>query len=91
MTKAELITQMAQDAGITKVQAEKALKSFTTSVQKTLSKGDKVQMVGFGTFSTVERAAREGRNPSTGASITIPAKTAVKFKAGQSFVDAVNN
>lgn len=91
MTKAELITQMAQDAGITKVQAEKALKSFTTSVQETLSKGDKVQLIGFGTFSTTERAAREGRNPSTGAAMTIPAKTAVKFKAGQTFVDAVNN
>lgn len=90
MTKAQLIDAMAKDAGITKKQAELALKSFTESVKSTLQAKDKLSLVGFGTFSTSERAEREGRNPATGASMTIPAKTAVKFKAGKDLTDSLN-
>lgn len=90
MTKAQLIDAMAKDAGITKKQAELALKSFTESVKATLQAKDKLSLVGFGTFSTSERAEREGRNPATGASMTIPAKTAVKFKAGKDLTDSLN-
>lgn len=90
MTKAQLIDAMAKDAGITKKQAELALKSFTESVKSTLQAKDKLALVGFGTFSTSERAEREGRNPATGASMTIPAKTAVKFKAGKDLTDSLN-
>ena len=90
MTKAQLIDAMAKDAGITKKQAESALKSFTESVKATLQAKNKLSLVGFGTFSTSERAEREGRNPATGASMTIPAKTAVKFKAGKDLTDSLN-
>ena len=90
MTKVQLIDAMAKDAGITKKQAESALKSFTESVKATLQAKDKLSLVGFGTFSTSERAEREGRNPATGASMTIPAKTAVKFKAGKDLTDSLN-
>ncbi len=82
MNKTQLIEAMAADAGITKAQAKKALDSFMDNVSKTLKKGGKVTLIGFGTFSTVTRKAREGRNPATGAKIKIPAKTVVKFKAG---------
>ena len=90
MTKVQLIDAMAKDAGITKKQAESALKSFTESVKATLQAKDKLSLVGFGTFSTSERAEREGRNPATGASMTIPAKTAVKFKAGKDLTNSLN-
>ncbi len=83
MNKAELIAKIAEDAGITKTQANAALDSFTTTVQKTLKKGDKVTLVGFGTFSVTKRAARKGRNPQTGAEIKIKAKKVAKFKAGK--------
>ncbi len=82
MNKTQLIEAMAADAGISKAQAKKALESFLDNVAKTLKKGGKVTLIGFGTFSTVTRKAREGRNPATGAKIKIPAKTVVKFKAG---------
>ncbi len=82
MNKTQLVEAMASDAGITKAQAKKALDSFMNNVAKTLKKGEKVTLIGFGTFSTVTRKAREGRNPATGAKIKIPAKTVVKFKAG---------
>lgn len=82
MNKAELIDAMASDAGISKAAAKKALDSFTSSVTNTLAKGDRLSLIGFGTFSTSERTAREGRNPHTGAKIKIPAKTVAKFKAG---------
>jgi DNA-binding protein HU-beta len=82
MNKTQLIEAMAADAGISKAQAKKALESFMNNVEKTLKKGGKVTLIGFGTFSTVTRKAREGRNPATGAKIKIPAKTVVKFKAG---------
>jgi len=89
MTKEELIAKAAQDAGITKTQADKALKSIIASIEKALKKGDKVSLVGFGTFSVAKRAAREGRNPATGKPIRIPAATVPKFKAGKKLRDAV--
>lgn len=83
MNKAELVAKMANDADITKVQANAALDSFTTTVQKTLKSGDKVTLVGFGTFSVIKRAARTGRNPQTGAPLKIKAKKVARFKAGK--------
>jgi DNA-binding protein HU-beta len=83
MNKAELIAKMADDAGLTKTQANAALDSFTTAVTKTLKGGGKVTLVGFGTFSVSKRAARNGRNPQTGAVIKIKAKKVAKFKAGK--------
>lgn len=82
MNKADLIDAMAEDAGISKAAAKKALDSFTDNVTGALAKGGRVSLVGFGTFSTSERSAREGRNPQTGKKIQIPAKTVAKFKAG---------
>ncbi|HMQ00864.1 MAG TPA: HU family DNA-binding protein [Cyclobacteriaceae bacterium] len=83
MNKAELISKIAEDAGITKVQAGAALESFVESVTKTLKKGEKLTLVGFGTFSVSKRAARKGRNPQTGETIKIKAKKLAKFKAGK--------
>lgn len=85
MNKAELIDKIAKDSGITKAQANDALDSFTNSVIGTLKKGDRVTLVGFGTFSVSERAARNGRNPQTGEVIKIKARKAPKFKAGKEF------
>ena len=85
MNKAELIDQISKDAGITKVQANAALDSFTSAVVATLKKGNRVTLVGFGTFSVSERAARNGRNPQTGAVIKIKARKVPKFKAGKEF------
>ncbi len=82
MNKSELIDAMASDAGISKAAAKKALDSFTDNVTGSLAKGGRVSLVGFGTFSTSQRSAREGRNPQTGKKIQIPAKTVAKFKAG---------
>jgi DNA-binding protein HU-beta len=83
MNKAELITKIAEEAGITKVQAGTALETFMESVAKTLKRGDKLTLVGFGTFSVSKRAARKGRNPQTGATIKIKAKKVAKFKASK--------
>ncbi|MEI2749002.1 MAG: HU family DNA-binding protein [Ferruginibacter sp.] len=83
MNKAELIAKIADDAGITKTQANAALDSFIEAVTKTLKSGNKVTLVGFGTFSVSKRAARNGRNPQTGAVIKIKAKKVAKFKAGK--------
>ena len=83
MNKADLITRLADDAGITKTQANATLDSFTEAVAKTLKGGGKVTLVGFGTFSVSKRAARNGRNPQTGAVIKIKAKKVAKFKAGK--------
>ena len=83
MNKAELITKMADDAGVTKTQANATLDSFVEAVTKTLKGGGKVTLVGFGTFSVSKRAARNGRNPQTGAVIKIKAKKVAKFKAGK--------
>ena len=89
MTKQELIEKMAKDAGLSASDADAALKSFMEGIKKTLKKGDKVTMVGFGTFSIGKRAARTGRNPQTGAAIKIKASKSPKFKAGKGFKDAV--
>ena len=82
MNKAQLIDAIAADAGISKAQAKSALDSFTNNVGSALASGDKVSLVGFGTFSVSVRGAREGRNPQTGATIKIAAKKVAKFKAG---------
>ncbi|NOX86271.1 MAG: HU family DNA-binding protein [Chlorobi bacterium] len=82
MNKAELIDAMAAGAGISKAQAKKALDSFIGATTDALKKGDRVAMVGFGSFSVSQRAARKGRNPQTGQEINIAAKKVVKFKAG---------
>ena len=83
MNKAELVSKMAEDAGTTKVQAAAALDSFIAGVTKTLKSGDKLILVGFGTFSVSKRAARKGRNPATGETIKIKAKKVAKFKASK--------
>jgi len=90
MNKSDLIDAMAADAGITKAAAKAALESLTDNVTKTLKGGGKVALVGWGTWSTSERAARSGRNPQTGKTIQIAAKTVVKFKAGAGLSGAVN-
>ena len=82
MNKSDLINSIASDAKITKVQAQAALNSFLDSTSSALKKGDKVILVGFGTFSVADRAARTGRNPQTGKEIKISAKKVVKFKPG---------
>jgi len=90
MTKAELVDEMAKDAGISKVAAAEALNSMMTNITKALKKKDgKVTLVGFGTFSKVKRKARKGRNPQTGAEIKIKASNVVKFKAGKKLKDAI--
>ena len=90
MTKAELVEQMANDAGITKVAASAALESFIGNVTKALKKKDgKVTLVGFGTFQKMRRKARKGRNPQTGEEIKIKATNVVKFKAGKKLKEAV--
>ena len=85
MNKAELISAMAAEAGLSKVESKKALDAFIVSVTKALKAGDKVSLVGFGTFSVVERAERTGINPATKKTIQIPAKKVAKFKAGSEF------
>ncbi len=90
MNKTELISAIADKSGISKKDAEKALKAFTDTVTTQLKKGDKVQLVGFGTFEVTKRAAREGRNPQTGQVMKIAASKAPKFKAGKALKDLVN-
>ncbi len=89
MTKADLVNAMAEKAGLSKTDAEKALKAFLDAVTEGLKAGDKVALVGFGTFSVGERAARTGKNPQTGAKIKIAAAKSPKFKAGKALKDAV--
>ena len=91
MTKAELISAVAEKAGLKKVEAEKAVAAFIASVTETLKSGGKLSLVGFGTFSTAKRAARKGQNPQTGKKINIPAATVPKFKAGKTLKEAVNS
>jgi DNA-binding protein HU-beta len=91
MNKAELIDKLAKDAGITKSQANDALDSFTNAVVTTLKKGERVTLVGFGTFSVSERSARNGRNPRTGAVIKIKARKVPKFKAGKEFATKISS
>ena len=90
MNKTELVAAIAENAEISKKDAEKALKAFADVVAEELKKGEKVQLVGFGTFEVGERAAREGRNPQTGETMTLAACKAPKFKAGKALKDAVN-
>ena len=90
MNKSELIAKVAEKAGITKKDAEKAVAGIFASVQEALVAGDKVQVIGFGTFEVAERAAREGRNPKTGETMPIAASKTPKFKAGKALKDMVN-
>ncbi len=90
MNKADLVAAMAEKAGVSKKDAEASLKAFTDVVAEELKKGEKIQLVGFGTFEVSERAAREGRNPQTGAEMTIAASKAPKFKAGKALKDSLN-
>ena len=90
MNKTELVAAMADKTELSKKDAEAALKAFTDVVAEELKKGEKIQLVGFGTFEVSERAAREGRNPQTGKTMKIEACKAPKFKAGKALKDAVN-
>lgn len=90
MNKTDLINGMAEHAGITKAAAKKALDAFLMDIEGALKKGNRVSLVGFGSWSVSKRAAREGRNPQTGKTIKIKAKNVVKFKAGADLTNAVN-
>ena len=90
MNKTELVAAIAEKKSLSKADSEKALKAFLETVEETLKAGDKVQLVGFGTFEVAERAARTGHNPRTGKSLKIKASKAPKFKAGKAFKDALN-
>ena len=90
MNKTEFIAAIAEKAELSKKDADKALKAFTDVVEEELKKGEKIQLVGFGTFEVSERAAREGRNPQTGATMKIEACKVPKFKPGKALKDAVN-
>ena len=90
MNKTELVAAMAEQTGLSKKDAEAALKAFTDVVANELKANGKVQLVGFGTFEVSERAAREGRNPQTGDTMTIAASKAPKFKAGKALKDMIN-
>lgn len=89
MNKTELISAVASQAGLSKAQSGVAVDAFTDAITKALKKGDKVTLVGFGTFSVVHKKAREGRNPKTGKTIKIAAKKVAKFKAGKALADVV--
>ena len=90
MNKNELVAKMAEKAGLNKTEAEKALKAFTETVAEELKNGEKIQLVGFGTFEVAERPAREGRNPRTGETMKIAASKSPKFKAGKALKDSLN-
>jgi len=90
VTKTELVNAIAEKSELSKSDSEKALKAFVDTVTEVLQQGDKIAMVGFGTFSVGDRAARVGKNPQTGAAINIPAAKVPKFKAGKALKDAVN-
>jgi len=90
MNKTELVAAMAEKAELSKKDTEKALKAFTETVSEQLKKGEKIQLVGFGTFEVVKRAARTGKNPQTGKAIKIAACKAPKFKAGKALKETVN-
>ena len=89
MNKSELISNVAENAGLTKKDTEKVVNAVFDSIGEALAKGDKVQVIGFGTFDVRERKAREGRNPATGDTITIPAVKVPVFKAGKALKDTV--
>lgn len=90
MNKAELVAAIAEKTELSKKDSEKALKAFIDVVTEELTKGEKIQLVGFGTFEVSERAAREGRNPQTGKTMQIAASKAPKFKAGKALKDIIN-
>lgn len=90
MNKVELVDAIAKETGLTKKDSEAAVKSFISTVSKSLVKGEPVQLIGFGTFNVGERAARTGRNPKTGAALKIAASKMPKFKAGKALKDLVN-
>jgi DNA-binding protein HU-beta len=90
MNKAELVAAIAEKAEVSKKDAEASIKAFTEVIAEELKKGEKVTLVGFGTFEVSERAARTGRNPQTGAEMTIAASKAPKFKAGKALKDSIN-
>lgn len=90
MNKAELVSAIADKASLSKKDAEAAIKAFTEVVAEELKKGEKIQLVGFGTFEVSKRAARTGRNPQTGKEMKIPASKAPKFKAGKALKDSIN-
>lgn len=91
MNKAELIDAIADCSGVSKADSKKVLEAFTNTLSTKLKSGDRISLVGFGSFSVSERSARTGRNPQTGAEIQIPAKKVVKFKAGSELSDSVNS
>ena len=90
MNKTELVDAIAKDCDLSKVAAQRVLESLLDNIVATVAKGDSIQLVGFGTFTSGKRAARTGRDPRTGQSINIPAANTVKFAAGKAFKDAVN-
>ena len=90
MNRTELVAAMAEKSQLSKKDAESALKAFIDVVSEEMQKGEKIQLVGFGTFEVSERAAREGRNPQTGETMTIAASKSPKFKAGKALKDSVN-
>lgn len=90
MNKQELVSAIAEKAGMTKADAEKAINAFVETTKETLAKKESIQLIGFGTFSVSERSARTGRNPQTGKEIQIAAKNVAKFKAGKALDDSIN-
>ena len=90
MKKVELVEAVATNAGLTKADALRAIDATFDAITETLKKGDKITLIGFGTFGVSERKARTGRNPQTGATVNIPARKAVKFKAGTQLKQTVN-
>lgn len=89
MNKADFVGKVAEDCNLSKAAAEQALNSVLSSIKNAVATGDKVTLIGFGTFLVTDRAAREGRNPQNGEAIKIPASKAVKFKAGKKLLEAV--
>ena len=90
MNKTDLVNAIAKQTGLSKVKSGEAVDAFVSAVSESLKKGDKVTLVGFGTFTTSKRGARKGRNPKTGAVINIPSKRVAKFKAGSELSKTVN-
>jgi len=90
MNKGDLISKIAEEANLSKAQAGEALDATLNAISESLQSGDRASLVGFGTFSVAQRNARVGRNPQTGESINIPAKTVVKFKPGKELTSSVN-
>jgi len=90
MNKSELVCAIAEASGLTKADSEKALNATTEAIKSSLTKGESIQLIGFGTFSISERSARTGRNPQTGKEIQIAAKKVAKFKPGKALDEAVN-